>query len=106
MSNQQNFKYKRLALGVALILLIVLTGIAIYLIPQYAYLYVGFTWLAFVSLFLKYSKTEKRRLIGIYTGSVILAFSLSEVYFTYQYSIRIFTKLSRFMADTTTLMKF
>lgn len=66
-----------------LLLLVVLSGLCLWKIEQYAYLYVESGWLVLITLFIRFSKTEKIRLIAIYSGSVFLAFFLGEVYFTY-----------------------
>lgn len=62
--------------------LVILSLLAILKIGQHAYIYVGFGWLAITSVYIWKSRSEKQRLIAIYTGSIFLAFFLGELYFS------------------------
>ncbi len=66
----------------SIICLILLSALGIYIIERHTYIYVCLVWLVIISLFIRFAKTDKLRLTGIYIGSFILAFFLAEVYFS------------------------
>lgn len=52
------------------------------MIEHNAYIYVGLAWVILIGIYIKIAKTERIRLIAIYSGSVLLAFLLAEIYFS------------------------
>lgn len=62
--------------------LIVFSGLAILKIESNAFIYISFVWLIILGVSIKLAKTERKRLVAIYSGSVLLAFFLAEIYFS------------------------
>ena len=64
------------------LLLLLLSAYAVKLIDDNAYIYVGLAWIPIFGLYIKMTKTERSRLIAIYSGSTLIAFFLAEIYFS------------------------
>jgi len=64
------------------LILLSCSGLAILKIDQHGYLYVSFSWLVIIAIFVWQISSEKKRLIAIYAGSVLLAFFWGELYFS------------------------
>jgi len=62
-------------------ILLVVSALIIFKTDQNAFLYTGFGWLVIIAVFVWKSHSEKRRLLAIYIGSIILAFFLAELFF-------------------------